>query len=187
MGEPQRLSRRALLGGFAGAAALGLGACSSSTETSSATGPSTPARPRSAPAGPGTLPNPGAAAGTDQLPLLSNIVIVMLENHSYDNVLGMQRDRGDGFTLAKDGKPTATNPWPASSSVPPPGGDSLLRAFPMPNPCQPDGHPFNTWDAFWASYADGRLDGFAASQSGPVSMGYLEPSVLPFTNSLAAT
>jgi phospholipase C len=187
MGEPKRLSRRALLGGFAGAAALGLSACSSPSASSSDTGSSTPARPKPAPAGAGTLPDPGAAAGTDRLPLIRNIVVVMMENHSYDNVLGMQRGRGDGFTLAKDGMPTATNPWPASSSVPPPGGDSILRAYALPTPCQPDGFPFNTWDAFWASYANGRLDGFAASPSGPVSMGYLEPSVLPFTNSLAAT
>jgi len=187
MGEPQRLSRRALLGGFAGAAALGLSACSSSTSSTSSTASTVPARPKPAPGGPGTRVNPAAPAGTDQLPLIRNIVIVMMENHSYDNVLGMQRGRGEGFTLGRDGKPTATNPWPASSAVPPPGGDSVLAAFPMPNPCQPDGHPFNTWDAFWASYAGGKLDGFAASQSGPVSMGYLEPSVLPFTNSLAAT
>jgi phospholipase C len=186
MDEPQRLSRRALLGGFAGVAAVGLAACSSSGGSSGTTTTST-TRARPTPAGPGSLPNPGAAAGTDQLPLIRNIVVVMMENHSYDNVLGMQRGRGDGFALAADGRPTATNPWPATSAVPPPGGDSVLRAFPMPNPCQPQGHPYNTWDAFWASYAGGKLDGFAGSQSGPVSMGYLEPAVLPFTNSLAAT
>ncbi|HVC68064.1 MAG TPA: alkaline phosphatase family protein [Acidimicrobiales bacterium] len=186
MDEPQRLSRRALLGGFAGAAAVGLAACSSSGGSSGTTTTST-TRARPTPAGPGSLPNPGAAAGTDQLPLIRNIVIVMMENHSYDNVLGMQRGRGDGFALAGNGRPTATNPWPATSAVPPPGGDSVLQAFPMPNPCQPQGHPYNTWDAFWASYAGGKLDGFASSQSGPVSMGYLEPDVLPFTNSLAKT
>jgi len=186
MAEPKRVSRRALLGGFAGAAAVGLAACSSSSGSS---GPTTTATtgPKHATAGPGSLPNPDAATGTDQLPLIRNIVIVMLENHSYDNVLGKQRGRGDGFVLDADGRPKATNPWPASSAVPPPAGDALLSAFPMPNPCQPDGHPYNTWDAFWASYAGGRNDGFAASQSGPVSMGYLEPSVLPFINSLAAT
>ena len=188
MGEP-RLSRRALLGGIAGAAALGLGACSSPDASSSTTAGAgvTTTRPRSLTSGPGSLPNPRAAAGTDQLPQIRNIVIVMLENHSYDNVLGMQRGRGDGFVLRADGTPTAANPWPASSVIPPPAGDSVLSAFPMPNPCQPHGHPYNTWDAFWASYAGGRNNGFPASQSGPVSMGYVEPTVLPFTNSLAAT
>jgi len=189
MAEPNRVSRRALLGGLAGAAAVGLAACSSPTGRSITIGPatSTPPSPVPTSGGPGSLPNPHAPAGTDQVPLIRNIVIVMLENHSYDNVLGMQLGRGDGFVLGPDGRPTASNPWPASSVIPPPGGDSVLSAFPMPDPCQPQGHPFNTWDAFWASYAGGRNNGFPSSQSGPVSMGYLEPSVLPFTNSLAAT
>ncbi len=185
MDQPQRVSRRALLGGFAGAAAVGLAACSSSSGSPGPTTTSSTAA-RAKQSGVGTLPNPGAAAGTDQLPLIRNIVVVMLENHSYDNVLGMQRGRGEGFVLGKGGTPTATNPWPSTSVIPPSGGDSVLRAFPMPNPCQPEGHPYNTWDAFWDSYAGGKLDGFAASQSGPVSMGYIEPSILPFTNSLAA-
>ncbi len=182
MREPYVISRRALLGGFAGAAALGLGAC-----TSSSTSPTTTAKSAAKQTGPGTLPDPAAPEGTDRIPLIRNIVVVMMENHSYDNVLGMQRGRGDGFTLGKDGKPTASNPWPQMSTVAPGGPKASLRAFPMPTPCQPDGHPYNTWDAYWASYADGKMDGFVASQSGPVSMGYIEPDVLPFTNSLAAT
>ncbi len=184
MREP-RLSRRALLGGVAGAAALGLAACSSSSPSSA--GSTTPTTGPPATGGPGTRPNPDAPAGSDQLPLIRNIVVVMMENHSYDNVLGMQRGRGDGYTLDRNGMPTASNPWPADSTVPPPGGDSVLAAFPMPNPCQPDDQPSNAWDVFWSSYDGGKLDGFAASASGPVSMGYVEPSVLPFTNSLAAT
>ena len=31
------------------------------------------------------------------------------------------------------------------------------------------------------------MDGFVKSQSGPVSMGYFQPSVMPFINSLAST
>ena len=69
---------------------------------------------------PGQLPNPKAAAGTDQLPQIENIIVVMMENHSFDNVLGMQRGRGDGFTLDNSGKPTAVNPWPTGSSIAPP-------------------------------------------------------------------
>ena len=57
----------------------------------------------------------------------------------------------------------------------------------MPNPCQQDSYPYNTWDAFWTSYAGGRNDGFVKSQSGPVAMGYFDGSVMPFTNSLAQT
>jgi phospholipase C len=184
-----------LLGGaLAGAAAAGLGACSSSSSSESSTSPSggtpggtvVPARVTKV-LQPGQRPNPDAAAGTDQLPQIKNIIVVMMENHSYDNVLGMQRGRGDGFTLDKAGKPTAVNPWPTGSPIAPPGPNTSLRAFPMPNPCQPEGEPYNTWNAFWASYADGANDGFVGSQSGPVAMGYLEPTILPFANSLAAT
>jgi len=187
MREPPVLSRRALLGGaLSGAAALGLAACSSSTSGTPSTTKAAPVPTRKLV--PGDLPNPTAAAGTDQLPQIKNIIVVMMENHSYDNVLGMQRGRGDGFTLDEQGSPTASNPWSASASVPPPGPtDSVLRAFPMPNPCQQAAHPFNTWNAYWDSLNGGRMDGFANSQSGPVAMGYHGPGILPFVNSLAAT
>ena len=178
MTEPIALSRRALLGGaLAGAAAIGL----------APTGASASALPGGKRPGPGTYPNPNAAAGTDQIPQISNIVIVMMENHSYDNVLGMMQGRGDGFVLGADGKPTASNPWPKSSTFPPPSKNAVLHAFPMPNPCQVDREPYNTWEAFHVSYAHGSNTGFVKSQSGPVSMGYVEPSILPFVNSLAAT
>ena len=189
MSRPPAFSRRVLLGGaLAAAAAAGLGACSSSSESSTSTtsgAPPTTKPPKALQ--PGERPNPDAAVGTDQLPEIKNIIVVMMENHSYDNVLGMQRGRGDGFTLDKSGKPTAVNPWPTGSPIAPPGPNTSLRAFPMPNPCQPHGEPYNTWNAFWASYADGANNGFVGSQSGPVSMGYLEPEILPFTNSLAGT
>ena len=176
--EPRLVSRRALLGGaLAGAAAIGLAPGSAGAAP----------RSRTMKPGPGTLPNPNAAPGTDQLPLITNIVVVMMENHSYDNILGMMPSRGDGFVLGTDGKPTASNPWPKRSTFQPPAKRAELHAFPMPNPCQVPGEPWNTWDAYWTSYAGGRMDGFVKSQSGPVSMGYFEPAVMPFVNSLAAT
>jgi phospholipase C len=178
MTEPTNFSRRTLLGGaLAGAAAVGLAPGTASAASQS----------RSKPPGPGTLPNPNAPAGTDQLPLIDNIVIVMLENHSYDNILGMMQGRGDGFVLGPDGKPTASNPWPKNSVFPPPSKKAVLHAFPMPNVCQEPGHPWNTWEAAKVSFAGGSNAGFVKSQSGPVSMGYFDPSVLPFVNSVAAT
>ncbi len=183
MSESKSISRRSLLGGaLAGAATIGLAA-----GTSGGAG-ATPARtgPRARP-GPGTLPDPAAPAGSDQLPLIENIVVVMMENHSYDNILGMMQGRGDGFVLGSDGQPTASNPWPKKSAMPPPRKNAMVHAFPMPNPCQEAHFPFNTWDAYWTSYASGHMDGFVKSQSGPVSMGYFQPSVMPFINSLAST
>ena len=167
---------------------MGLGACGSSSKASSAaTTSSVPPPVRDTVLQPGERPNPSAAAGTDQLPQIENIVIVMMENHSYDNVLGMQRGRGDGFTLDSAGKPTQSNPWPEGSVFPPPAADATLHAFPMPTPCQEDEEPYNTWKSYWESYTDGANSGFVQSQSGPVSMGYIPPDVLPFVNSLAAT
>jgi phospholipase C len=181
MGEAP-ITRRAVLGGaLAGAAALGTAAVTTGS------GAATPRVASRAKPGPGTLPNPGAPPGTDQLPQITNIVVVMMENHSYDNILGMMANRGDGFVLDGNGQPTATNPWPKKSTFPPPVKNAVLRAFPMPNPCQEDHYPFNTWDAYWTSYAGGKMDGFVKSQSGPVSMGFIQPSVMPFVNSLAAT
>jgi phospholipase C len=183
MSELQPISRRAILGGaLAGAAAIGVAAGSGGGAGATSVRMASRAKP-----GPGTLPDPGAAAGTDQLPQITNIVVVMMENHSYDNILGMMPGRGDGFVLGTDGQPTASNPWPKKSTFPPPVKNAVLHAFPMPNPCQEPSEPYNTWDAYWTSYAGGHLDGFVKSQSGPVSMGYFEPSVMPFVNSLATT
>jgi phospholipase C len=109
----------------------------------------------------------------------------MMENHTYDSILGLLPD-GDGFTTNAHGRPTNSNPWPEDSSVPPPFRHAELSAFPMPTPCQLDSHPFNTWEAGHTSYAKGRMDGFVKSQSGPVSMGYYDATFLPFVNSLAS-
>ena len=39
--------------------------------------------------GPGDRPRPDLPAGTDLLPAIKHIVVLMMENHSYDNYLGM--------------------------------------------------------------------------------------------------
>ena len=56
---------------------------------------------------PGERPVPSLPAGTDMLPQIKHIVMLMMENHSYDNYLGMLAGRGDGFKLRRDGQPTA--------------------------------------------------------------------------------
>ena len=63
----------------------------------------------------------------------------------------------------------------------------MVKAFPMPNPCQQDAHPYNTWLAGKVSFAGGKMDGFVKSQSGPVAMGYYDSTLMPFVNSLART
>ena len=63
---------------------------------------------------PGSLPRPGVVAGTDLLPQIRHVVVLMMENHSYDNYLGMLQDRGEGFQLASDGVPDVYNYGPAA-------------------------------------------------------------------------
>ena len=50
-------------------------------------------------------PRPDLREGTDLLPQIRHIVVLMMENHSYDNYLGMLADRGEGLPLGPDGTP----------------------------------------------------------------------------------
>ena len=54
---------------------------------------------------PGSRPDPRQPAGTDILPKIEHIVVVMMENHSYDNYLGLlrprRRPRGDQWQAAQ--------------------------------------------------------------------------------------
>ena len=68
--------------------------------------------------GPGELPAPDRPAGTDLLPQLKHIVVLMMENHSYDNYLGMLAGRGDGFPLGPDGEPEVSSTGLEGESVP---------------------------------------------------------------------
>jgi phospholipase C len=126
---------------------------------------------------PGSLPYPDLPAGTDTIPKIEHIVVLMMENHSYDNTLGMLRRPGaDGFRLGADGKPTATNPYA--------NGD-VQHAFPMPTTCQLLGKPSQTWQDSHNQFADGRNSGFVESGSGPVAMGYWQEADQPFYYSVA--
>ena len=50
----------------------------------------------------GPRPEPSLPAGHDLLPQIEHIVVLMMENHSYDSYFGMLRDRGEGFTLGAE-------------------------------------------------------------------------------------
>jgi phospholipase C len=141
---------------------------------------------------PDSLPDASLAAGTDTMPEIEHVVVLMLENHSYDNLLGMlgrepgQRPRGDGFVLAGDGWPAATNPYPDGR---------LQRAFRMPTTCQFDSVPSQEWTASHNQYNNGANDGFVRTTIdpfttqivGPVAMGYWTQDDLPLTYALANT
>jgi phospholipase C len=130
----------------------------------------------------GERPFPDQPEGSDTLPQIDHIVVLMMENHTYDNYLGMlgrgrgEQPRGDGFTLGPDGRPTAANPTP---------GGQVQHAFHMPTTCQLIGQPTQGWEQSHVQFDGGRNDGFVQSGSGPVAMGYWTGADLPWTYSLA--
>jgi phospholipase C len=128
---------------------------------------------------PGSLPYPKLPAGTDTIRQIEHIVVLMMENHSYDNYLGMlQRPGADGFKL-KHGVPTATNPYP---------NGQIQHAFRMPTTCQLSSRPSQEWTASHNAYDNGRMDGFVSTAIDPlttdivggVAMGYWQAEDLPF-------
>jgi phospholipase C len=146
---------------------------------------------------PDSLPDPSLPLGTDTIPEIGQVVVLMMENHSYDNFFGMlgrapgQQPRGDGFRLGSDGLPTATNPYPDGA---------LQRAFRMPTTCQLAGTPSQEWAASHNAFDNGSNDGFVRTTIdpdddrsytseivGPVAMGYWTGDDLPLTYSLANT
>jgi phospholipase C len=128
--------------------------------------------------GPESLPDPGRPAGepTDALPF-DHIVIVMMENHSFDNYLGMLPRRGgsaaiDGFSFDAPGNPTNSNPVNG-------GYITVQRA---PSLCQPSG-PSQGWTTTHKQIDGGRMDGFGRGAS--ACMLYWDEQDIPFYHSLA--
>jgi phospholipase C len=175
-GSSTRFGRRQLLGAAAtGMAGLALGSWASEAAAQSASRGNRLTSLRSAVRQPGSLPDPRRAPGTDLVPEIENIVVVMMENHSFDNMLGML-GRGDGFPRNAKGKPMAACPD---------GKGNLVHAFHMPSDCQTDGVG-NDWNVAHGSYANGTNQGFVEASSGE-SMGYFLGSDMPFTWGLAST
>ncbi len=134
--------------------------------------------------GVGERPDPSRPEGTEHLPQIGHIVILMMENHSFDNYLGML-GRGDGFTLDAEGNPTATNLTQAGEPV---------RAFHLPSTTQHPSVPTQSWVASKEQFDGGSNDGFVTSveHSGLVGdptlpMGYWTEQDLPFYAALART
>ena len=133
---------------------------------------------------PGSLPDPGRPAGTpdDGMPF-DHVVIVMMENHSFDNILGALSRAGqpaaDGLTFDAAGRPTNTNP--GAPATPP-----EVTAFPFPSTAQ-GLEVSQTWNASHEQIDGGRMDGFVRSVNATQPMGFYPPEVLPFAHSLART
>jgi phospholipase C len=125
---------------------------------------------------PGQLPFPDRPPGTDMLPAIDHIVVLMLENHSFDNILGLLPGV-DGFTLDAQGNPLNWNPDASGKRV---------RAFPSPTACRAFSTPSQSWNQSHTAYAGGTNSGFVLA-SGPASMAYYPAADVPFTVGLART
>jgi phospholipase C len=133
---------------------------------------------------PGERPDPATPAGTDRLPQIKHIVVLMMENHSFDNYLGAL-GRGDGFPLGSDGQPEVAN-TDASGH--------LVRAYPMKSTKQHEGAPCQSWRAVHAQWSGGSMNGFvraiqlaAPDADETAAMGYWTEEDLPFYYGLART
>ena len=120
--------------------------------------------------GPGSLPFPERPAGTDSLPGIDHIVVLMKENHSYDNYFGML-GKGDGFTLDASGAPLNSNPDQQGNPV---------RAHHLSLPFNPSFHLNQTWNASHRQWHDGKMDGFVTATGSADPMGYLDERDLPW-------
>jgi phospholipase C len=136
-------------------------------------------------AGPAARPEATSATGTDRLPQIQHIVILMMENHSYDNYLGMLDSRGDGLPRDAEGVPTPTNLSGNGTSIP-------MRHFVGTR--QKGGVPTQSWNATHIQWNEGKCDGFVRSieitQPGldaSVAMTYWDEKDLPFYYGLANT
>ena len=131
----------------------------------------------------GSLPFPHIAAGTPngQMPF-DHLIVVMMENHSFDNLLGaltLTRPDVDGLTFDAAGE--AQNSNPGVSHMPP-----QVKSFALPNTAQAK-HVSQSWSATHQQIDGGAMDGFVRSSGALEPMGYYTPETLPFAYSLANT
>ncbi len=132
---------------------------------------------------PGSLPNPGANPGTpnEAMPF-DHIVVVMMENHSFDNLLGALPHTGrvdvDGLEFdVVSGAAVNYNPDATGAHV---------NSFPFPSTAQGTSVS-QSWNATHHQINGGAMDGFITSVNSNQPMGYFTPEVLPFAYSLAGT
>ncbi|HVC15178.1 MAG TPA: alkaline phosphatase family protein [Acidimicrobiales bacterium] len=128
-------------------------------------------------------PDPSLARGTDRLGGFEHLVVLMMENHSFDNYLGML-GRGDGFALDARGRPSETNPAADGEAVP------LVRRPVRQVPVVPT----QSWHASHIQYDGGSNDGFVRSVEetlpgcdARMPMTYWTEEDLPFYYGLART
>ena len=122
--------------------------------------------------------------GEPGIPQIETLVLVMLENHSTDNLLGMlpqlaprRRNYFDGLPVNRRGVPVASNPDATGKPV---------HSFRAPDLCPSDGLTQN-WNSSHRQYDNGRNDGFVTNSGSTTPMSYFLPQDVPILNTLAAS
>jgi phospholipase C len=130
---------------------------------------------------PDSRPFPHLPAGYASMPEIEHIVVLMMENHSFDNILGLaghqiasRRGTVDGLRFAH-GRPLDFNLDANGRRV---------YAHHAASPCQLHAKPSQAWDASHTAWDGGRNDGFVLA-SGDDAMWYWDKHDLPYTYSLA--
>jgi len=118
------------------------------------------------------------------IPEIRHIVVLMMENHSFDNYVGTL-GRGEGLPAGDDGQPCAENPDASAA---------MVRAYPLRSTVQHAGVPCQSWCASHLQWAEGKMDGFVTATERVVPagdknvpMGYWTERELPFYHGLART
>jgi phospholipase C len=110
---------------------------------------------------------------------IKHVVIVMQENHSFDEYFGMLAKEGqpkaNGFTFNRQGQPLNSNPLPDGSS---------MRVVPHDQICSGE-NAGQSWNSTHQEIDGGKMDGFAALDKH--SMSYYDRADIPFYYSLANT
>jgi phospholipase C len=107
-------------------------------------------------------------------------VVVMMENHSFDNLLGALALSGQkhahGLKFNHRGEALNSNPGPK--------GEGTVTAFKIPTGAQMP-RVTQTWNATHIQIDGGKMDGFPRSVECDEPMGYWTEDVLPFAYSFA--
>jgi phospholipase C len=92
------------------------------------------------------------------LPQIKHIVVLMMENHSFDSYLGTL-GKGDGFPLNDSGRPDAENPDSAGTTV----RAWHARSTMQKRAPRDTGVPVQSWSASHTQWGGGKLNGFVTS------------------------
>jgi phospholipase C len=106
-----------------------------------------------------------------------HVVVVMMENHSFDNLLGALPGV-DGLTFDSQGNATNANPGTPHTAP-------QVVAFPFPDTAQAK-NVSQSWKSTHEQINGGFMNGFVQSSGAAQPMGYYTPETVPFAYSLAS-